>query len=79
MRSGLLASLAFFALLGLATLCSRADRLVLSDGRILEGDVIADDDDALTIETTTVSSTLCQRLDKTQVRTWFRSPRQGQR
>jgi len=57
---------------------SNADRFMLHDGRIIEGEVIAEDDVKLTVETSIQGSTfISQRLSKSQIKTWFKPVREG--
>lgn len=56
-----------------------ADRFVLTNGQKIEGEVTAEDDRALTIEIDTPQAGvgLTRRLDKAQVKTWYRPSREG--
>jgi hypothetical protein len=69
------------ALLVLSALASiaRADKFVLRDGSSIEADVIGEDEQSLTIQQTANATGvfLSRRLEKAQVQTWYRAPRDG--
>ena len=74
-------SCAAVALLVLFTLASiaRADKFVLRDGSSIDADVLAEDEHSITIEQTVTATgvLLSRKLDKLQIQTWYRAPRDG--
>lgn len=57
---------------------ARADRLILSDGRTLEGEIHHQDDSTVTIEIRRGGSVLLQRVARDQIRTWFKRSTEGE-
>lgn len=55
-----------------------ADKFVLHNGRTIEGEVIKEDDNTVTVEIWAMGSSLTQRLNKAQVKTWYKPRREGQ-
>lgn len=55
----------------------RADRLVLTDGRMLEGEILSETETTLTLEIRRQGSRLLQDIPKSQVRTWYRQSTEG--
>jgi ATP-dependent protease ClpP protease subunit len=57
---------------------ARADKLVLQDGRTLQGDILSEDESSLVIELHLSGSSLTQRIDKSQIKTWLKLAREGE-
>lgn len=67
-----------FLLIGLLlNSVGRADRLVLTDGRTVEGEIAQESNDTVTIEIRAAGSTLFQQVRKDQIQTWYRPSKEG--
>src|SRR5580765_1745729 len=56
---------------------SRADQIVLKNGRTLTGEVASEDDQSVTLEVTGPGMTFTQRVKKAQIATWNRPAQVG--
>ena len=56
---------------------ANADRLILQNNRIVEGDVVAEDQNTVSVEVWVAGSTLTRRIRKTDIKTWNRPNRDG--
>lgn len=56
---------------------ARGDRLVLADGRTLDGEIHEEDHQAITVEIRINGSILRQRILKSQITTWYKRPTEG--
>jgi ATP-dependent protease ClpP protease subunit len=71
-------ALASIALAFIFTTVAHADRLILQDGRTIEGEVTGEDDNVVTIQVSGFESSLTQRISKSQIQTWYKPSREGQ-
>jgi ATP-dependent protease ClpP protease subunit len=56
---------------------ARADRVVLKDGRSFEGEIKAEDEQAVTLEVVGATTGFTQKIKKVQIETWYRPTRKG--
>jgi ATP-dependent protease ClpP protease subunit len=68
---------AFVMLLAVAATGARADRLVLHDGKTIEGEIVAESDSAVTVEVAAIGSSLTTQVNKAQIKTWYKPVREG--
>lgn len=70
-------ALAAVTLFGLLANFAHADRIILQDGKLVEGEVIQEDDKSVTVETAGVGVSLTRQIKKSKIKTWQKQLREG--
>lgn len=76
-RPGWLLCAGFCVLTSLTAVPARADRILLRNGRTLDGDITAETDKTVTLDITGADATHTLRLSKAQIESYERVPREG--
>ena len=58
---------------------SAQDRLVLQDGRTLDGEIVRENDKTVSIEVWTLGSSFTQQISKSKIQSWYRGFRKTAR